>query len=86
MKTPPFTIKGTADYFGVSPDLVRSWIRDREIDAFDVSSKPGTGHAVWRISAEAIEAFIAKRRVGPPPAKTMIARRRRMTKPAKQYV
>ena len=54
--TPPELAKR----YGVSPDKVLGWIRNGELRAINVATKPG-GRPRWRISESDIELFEVRR-------------------------
>ncbi len=66
-----------ADRLGIGHDKVLAFIRYGSLPAIDVSLTPGKGRPRYRISEEAIEQFLADRRVGKPRCK---CKRRRKTK------
>lgn len=73
MLTPP----RVAQHFGVSADKVRAWITSGQLDAIDVSTRPG-GRPRWRISEANLLEFEARRAATPPPK----PKRRRRRDPA----
>lgn len=59
--TPP----ALARQYGVNSDKVLAWIESGELSAVNVASRVG-GRPRWRISAEAIAEFEARRAAKPP--------------------
>ncbi len=84
MSKRPLSPPAFAKRYGVNPDKVHTWIRNGELAAIDVSTKP-TGRPRWRIMPEAVEAFEA-RRAAKPPAPKPKRRRRTSTDPVVEYV
>jgi excisionase family DNA binding protein len=76
--TPP----AVAEQLGIDADRVVRLIRSGEIEAVDVSNR-GSRRPRFRISPQALEAFLNRRRVVPPaPA---VRRRRSSTAAVKEY-
>jgi excisionase family DNA binding protein len=76
------TTRQVADRCGVDVGKIGRWIRSGQLSAVDVAENQG-GRPRWRISQEAIEAFLARRQS--PPAVT--PPKRRATRAAyKDYV
>ncbi|MEX0655874.1 MAG: helix-turn-helix domain-containing protein [Phycisphaeraceae bacterium] len=84
--TPPVTSKPLARYytpptlaklFGINVSKVLAWIAAGELEAVDVSNRPGVGRPRWRISAEAIERFERRRSSFTTNKPTTTPRRRR---------
>lgn len=67
--TPPIV----AARLGIKPAKVIGWIRGGELDAIDVSNRPGVGRPRFRISPAALQAFEDQRSVAPVPK---VAKRR----------
>jgi excisionase family DNA binding protein len=55
------SITEVAELLGVSGEHVRCLIDSGRLEAVDVSLHPGRKRATWRVSAEAIEKFVAQR-------------------------
>jgi len=51
----------------VNRDKVLGWIRDGELVASDVSSRPGSGRPRWRIDPRNLELFLQRRQCGGAP-------------------
>lgn len=66
-RTPP----DIAADLGCKPESVIGWIRRGELDAVDVSSRPGSGRPRFRVSEEALQEFLARRSVQPPPKRSV---------------
>jgi excisionase family DNA binding protein len=64
-----------AEMLAIDHGKVIDWIHGGQLEANDVSTHAG-GKARWRISAEALERFLASRRNVPPPAPLRQRRRR----------
>ncbi|WP_425397292.1 helix-turn-helix domain-containing protein [Aeoliella sp.] len=56
-----FTVAQLAERMQVKPQTILSWIHNGELRAIDVSSRPGCGRPRWRIPADALLDFEAKR-------------------------
>jgi hypothetical protein len=67
----------------VKPSKVIAWIRSGELDAIDVSTRPGIGRPRYRISTEAIELFEARRAAGPV---STSSRPKRTKRPGRVFV
>ncbi len=77
-----YTPPELAKRWRVKPSKVLTWIRCGELDAIDVSSRPGIGRPRFRVSSEAVERFELGRAVKPKPKR----RRQNRSRNAKQYV
>jgi excisionase family DNA binding protein len=55
-----YSVAELAKALRVKPEKVQLWIRAGELAAFNVASRP-TGQPQWRITAEALAAFQARR-------------------------
>ena len=71
----------------VKPEKVQLWIRAGELEAFNVASKPN-GQPQWRITAEALAAFQAKRaaKLTEPPVNPPKRPARRYRPPMKEIL
>lgn len=69
--------------WGVNPAKVIGWIRSGELDAIDLSSRPGIGRPRYRISTEAIELFESRRAAG---AVSTSQRPKRTRRPGRIFV
>jgi hypothetical protein len=58
-----------AEEIDIDGDLALKLIANGELAAVNISSKKDAKRPTYRISAEAVEAFLASRAVGPAPAK-----------------
>lgn len=75
--TPP----EVATLLRVRIDKVRTWIRNAELRAIDVSECVG-GRPRYRIAHDDLDAFLSRRQVTPPPTSVV----RRQEAPIKSYV
>lgn len=65
-KTEWLTPPEVAKELGIEPEKVRAWIEARKLDAVNVAMETGrTKQPRWRISREALEAFLASRSAEP---------------------
>ena len=82
-----FRVIELAKMLKVKPEKIQHWVRTGELEAFNVASKP-TGQPQWRITAEAVAAFKAKRAAKPtaPPAFQPKRRTRRYQLPMKEIL
>ena len=60
-----FTPPELAARWRVKPSMVLAWIRSSELTAFDVSNRTGVGRPRYRVPAEAVELFAARRSASP---------------------
>jgi transposase len=72
-----------AERYAVKPSKVLGWIRAGELEAIDVSTRPGVGRPRFRITAAALVAFEERRRVRPPAPRSP---RRRKGRTPKSYI
>jgi excisionase family DNA binding protein len=72
------TVAEVADYFGVGPATVVSWIRSGELRATNVSRSPGGPKPRYRIAPSALTSFEQSRAPTPPATR----QRRRRPSPA----
>jgi excisionase family DNA binding protein len=70
-----FRVAEIAKLLKVKPDKIQLWIRNGELEAFNVASKP-IGQPRWRIPADALVAFQAKRAAAPTEAPPSLPKRR----------
>ena len=70
------TAAAVAELLGVRQGKVLAWIQSGELRAADLSEKPGTGRARWKISKADLDDFLRGRQPSPPKA----TRRKRKTK------
>jgi hypothetical protein len=75
--TAGWTVAELAARWRVGLDKIRTWIRRGDLVAVNVASNLA-GRPQWRVSAEALAAFEARRAGGPPPRP---AKRRRKRSP-----
>ena len=73
------SVRAVAELLGVRPHSVTALIRSGQLRAHDVSLIPG-GRPTWRVEQEELASFLRRR----AHAATQ-KRRRRKTKPIKQY-
>ena len=77
-----YRVAEIAKMLKVKPDKIQLWIRTGELDAFNVASKP-IGQPQWRVAAEALVAFQAKRAAVLAEAPASLPKRRvRRVRPA----
>lgn len=69
-----------ARFLRIGDGRLLALIRSGEIPAADVSTRPGTGKARWRIRRQDLDAWLEGKRPAPPAAK--ITRRRKPQRPA----
>lgn len=81
VKTPP----EFAEDMRVKPEKVVGWIRSGELEAVDVANE-GSSRPRFRITPEAIEAFLKRRRTTKPAAKTTAPRRRKASSDVVEFV
>lgn len=60
------TASAVADLLAIRQSKVLRWIKTGELHAADVSERPGTGRARWRISRADLDAFLASRQPTQP--------------------
>jgi excisionase family DNA binding protein len=72
---PPYTVRDLCERYGVGAGTVLAWIASREMQAINISRRPGSKKPRWRITAEALEAFELRRTANPPAPR--VRRRRR---------
>jgi excisionase family DNA binding protein len=65
-----FLIGDVSKQLVVSDKTVRGWITAGELRAINVARKRGAKKARWRITQEALDAFLAARTPGPAAPKT----------------
>lgn len=58
------TTRQVAELFAVPQDRVCDWIASGQLEAVDVSTRPG-GRATWRITAKAVDQFRRSRAARP---------------------
>lgn len=81
MSSPALSVAQVAERLGVRTHAVLALIRSGELRASDVSLKPG-GRPRWRILADDLDAFLARRAHEANPPRR---RRRRSAAPTKRY-
>jgi len=69
------TIEQVSERLGVGPKTVLTWIRSGELKALNVARRISTRKPRWRITEEAMQAFLAIRSTSPSPP--VIRRRKR---------
>ncbi|MFA9477115.1 helix-turn-helix domain-containing protein [Phycisphaerales bacterium AB-hyl4] len=75
-----------AKLLGCNVSKVLAWIGDGQLEAIDVSTRPGIGRPRWRISSEAIERFERRRSSLTTNATQRTTPRRRRQRAVPQYV
>jgi hypothetical protein len=73
-----FTVAAIAKRYSVNCDKVRLWIKNCELAAVNVATRP-TGRPRWRIAAADLLAFEARRRAAVTPARPARRGRRQDT-------
>ncbi|MEX2386583.1 MAG: helix-turn-helix domain-containing protein [Phycisphaeraceae bacterium] len=87
MTTPRyFTPPKYAKVLGCNVGKVLEFINTGQLEAFDVSTKPGIGRPRWRITAEAVERFERRRSSFTKQAAQRTTPRRRRQPAGIQYV
>ena len=81
-----YTVPQFAKALGVNASKVLTWIHAGDLEAVDVSAKPGSGRPRWRISREALERFERSRSSYSKAQKPATPRRRRSSATVPQYV
>ena len=77
MRTEFFTAMEAAALLRVRQSKILAWLRSGELRGFDLSEKPGRGHARWKIARADLDAFLEGRQ--PKPLSPAPPRRRRKT-------
>ncbi len=72
-----------ARLLGISPDKVRSWCASGELKAANLAENHSGQRCRYRISPEALDAFLARRAVAPPPKP--VRRRRKPQQSVTEY-
>ena len=82
-----YRVAELAKMLKVKPDKIHLWIRNGELEAFNVASNP-IGQPQWRITDLALAAFQAKRAAAPTesPASLRKPRGRRYRPPMEEFV
>lgn len=76
--------KEVAELYGVSVDVVLTWIKNGELRATNAARRASGGKPRWKISPADLAAFELARSNTPTPKPQR--RRRRTDRPTKQYV
>jgi hypothetical protein len=66
--TPAHTVADVAAVLAIDDDGVRNLIHTGQLAAFDVSKSPRSRRKTWRITEEALQAFISARSTRQPAA------------------
>jgi hypothetical protein len=70
-----FTVAAIAERYGINCDKVRLWIKNGELAAVNVATRP-TGRPRWRIAVADLLAFEHRRRAAVAPARPAKRRKR----------
>jgi excisionase family DNA binding protein len=69
------TVRDLCERYGVTEGTILTWINSGELRAVNVGRHPGAKKPRWRITQEAMEAFVALRTPTPPALRTRRGKR-----------